>query len=80
MELKAAKVEIEFNPDYDDYGGAFIVRCGEEAEEIMTLNDAFRHAQNMLGVAMSGNRYPRLDDYRPGKTENNSLRVVNSNP
>jgi hypothetical protein len=53
MELKAAKVEIEFVPDYDDYGGAFIVRCGEEAEEIMTLNGAVERAQNMLGVAMA---------------------------
>lgn len=66
MALQAAKVEIEFDPNYDAYGGAFIVRCGEDSEEIMTLHDAFRQAQSMLGVAMSGSRYPRLDDYRPG--------------
>ena len=34
------KIEIEYINEYDDYGGAFIVRTEKFSEDLMTLDQA----------------------------------------
>lgn len=46
--IKPKTVEIEYDSLYDDYTGAFVVRCGETSEECMTLDDALLQAKSMM--------------------------------
>lgn len=45
-------IVIEFDPDYDEYGGAFTVTCNnEKSEELLTADEAFDFARTMLELS-----------------------------
>jgi|694.fasta_scaffold29751_11 hypothetical protein len=46
------QLEIEFIPEYDEYGGVFIVRCGNKSEECPTLDDALHVAKTWIEIEL----------------------------
>ncbi len=46
------KVTIEVHSNYDDFGVAFTVSSGEQAEDCFSLNDALEKARDLIELGL----------------------------